>query len=204
MYGKVLGHPTASKLCRLSIAVHQIVRPLLAKLVLGQSLTQPYPAARLNGRVDQSPSGALIDITLGLRLGRQSPVWLDLCPLTHLRVTVIPQQRPAGQGNVLWLRVHLDLVEGGAESALCVMMRIWPPQIGHTCGKPCRCGRSIRPTGSAPASACAAQAWAGAALPSGAATAETPWYVVTASAGVLAACAVTAAHCGEFGTRTPK
>jgi hypothetical protein len=115
MYGTVLGHPTASKLCRLSIAVHQIVRPLLAKLVLGQPHTQPYPTARLNGRVDQSPIGALIDITFGLRLGRKSPVWLDLCSLTHLRVTVFPQQRPAGRSNVRWLRVHLDLVEGGAD-----------------------------------------------------------------------------------------
>ena len=62
---------------------------------------QSHPAASLwtwgfaNRRFAQSPIDALIDIKVGCRLRRQIPVRLAFDTLVHLRITVIPQWRPA-------------------------------------------------------------------------------------------------------------
>jgi hypothetical protein len=58
---------------------------------------QACRAAGLNRCFEQSPVDALIGIKFGSWLRRQIPVWLDLCLLTHRRITVVPQ-RPACNG----------------------------------------------------------------------------------------------------------
>lgn len=62
---------------------------------------QAYPAANQNRRLNQSPTDALIDLIVRCRLRRQIPVcWLDLRPVIHLRITVIPQRWSACRGNM--------------------------------------------------------------------------------------------------------
>ena len=60
-----------------------------------------YPPASLSHRFASSPVDALIDLKVGCRLRCQIPVcWLDLRPVIHLRITVLPQWRPARRGYV--------------------------------------------------------------------------------------------------------
>ena len=73
---------------------------------------QAYPAAFQNRRFNHSPVDALIDLVVGCRLRRQIPVcWLDLCPVIHLRIAVIPQRWPARRGYVRWLGVNPDVIK---------------------------------------------------------------------------------------------
>lgn len=62
--------------------------------VRGVRHTQGYPAAHLNRRFDRSPVDALINLIVGCRLRSRIPVRLDLHPVTHLRITVLPQRWP--------------------------------------------------------------------------------------------------------------
>ena len=54
------------------------------------------PRSCSNRLFTESPVDALIDLKVGCRLCRQTPVcWLDVRPVTHLRIAVIPQGWPA-------------------------------------------------------------------------------------------------------------
>ena len=64
----------------------------------GACHTQAFPAAILNRHFGLSPVHALIDLIVRCRLCRQMPVRLDFDTLAHLRVTLIPQRRPACRG----------------------------------------------------------------------------------------------------------
>jgi len=53
--------------------------------------TRAYPAAHQSRRLDPSPTDALIDLKVGYRRRCQIPAcWLDLRPVIHLRVAVLP------------------------------------------------------------------------------------------------------------------
>ena len=100
---------------------------------------QAYPAAFQNRRFNHSPVDALIDLVVGCRLRRQIPVcWLDLRPVIHLRIAVIPQRLPARRGYVWGLRVDTDVVQNPPDSRVPSVMnairRICPPHIGHSNG----------------------------------------------------------------------
>ena len=83
----------------------------LAASRLSASHTRSLPAASQNPRLNQSPIDALIDIKLGHRLRRQIPIRLDLGALTHLRITILPQRRPARRRDVRRLRPHPDVLQ---------------------------------------------------------------------------------------------
>ena len=73
--------------------------------------TQVHPQASLSRGFAQSSIDALIDIKFGGELCRRIPVRLDLRPVIHLRITVLPQRWPACWGDVRWLRVNADVVQ---------------------------------------------------------------------------------------------
>jgi len=57
---------------------------------------QSQPAVIQNRRFAKSPTDALTDLEVWCGLCQQIPVyWLDLRPLTHWRITVVPKWRPA-------------------------------------------------------------------------------------------------------------
>ena len=101
--------------------------------------TQVYPAARLNHRFDLSPIDALIDLVVGCGLRRQIPVRLDFDTLAHLRITVIPQRRPACRGYCRGGSESTPMCSSifliCAPSVMNAIRRIWPPHIGHSSGK---------------------------------------------------------------------
>ena len=71
-----------------------------------------YPPASLSHRFARSPVDALVDLKVRCRLRCQIPVcWLDLRPVTHLRIAVIPQRWSARRGYVWGFRVHPDVIE---------------------------------------------------------------------------------------------
>ena len=58
--------------------------------------------AGVNGRFDLSTMDALIHLVVGNGLCRHIPIWLNLRPVTHLRIaTVIPQRSPACWGYAI-------------------------------------------------------------------------------------------------------
>jgi hypothetical protein len=89
--------------------------------VRGVLRTQAYPAASLNRRFDLLPVDALVYLVVGCRLRCQSPIRLNWHLLAHLRITVVPQRRPA-------------CLLTSAPSVMKAMSRIWPPHIGHSSG----------------------------------------------------------------------
>ena len=99
---------------------------------------QRQPAAIQIRRFAQSPTDALIDLKVRCRLRRQIPVRLDLRPVTHLRITLIPQWWPARRGYVWWLGVDPDVIEDLSDScvpsAMNAIRRICPPHSGHSKG----------------------------------------------------------------------
>ena len=80
---------------------------------------QRQPAAIQIRRFAQSPTDALIDLKVRCRLCRQIPVRLDLRPVTHLRITLIPQRWPARRGYVWRLRVDTDVIQNPSD--LCAL-----------------------------------------------------------------------------------
>jgi len=57
-------------------------------------------AVDANRRFAHSPIDTLIDLVVWRGLRRQIPVRLDRNTLTDLRITVIPQRRPARRGDM--------------------------------------------------------------------------------------------------------
>jgi hypothetical protein len=66
--------------------------------VAGMCSAQVHPAAGVNRRFGLSPVDALIDLKVRCRLRCQIPVWLGRNTLTDVRITVIPQRKPARRG----------------------------------------------------------------------------------------------------------
>src|SRR5450830_193343 len=62
-----------------------------------------------------SPIDALIDLIVGCRLRRpipvSFPVWLAWHLVAHLRITLLPQRRPACRGDAWRLTVHTDVLQ---------------------------------------------------------------------------------------------
>jgi hypothetical protein len=66
------------------------------KWVFGLARVQVSPLVLLNHCFYRAPADALIDLIVRCRLPHQIPVWLPLCTLARLRLTVLPQGWPAG------------------------------------------------------------------------------------------------------------
>lgn len=72
---------------------------------------QPCPTACLNRCFDHSPTDALINFVARCGLPRQILVRLELGTLTPVRITGIPQRRPACRGYAGWLSLHPDVMQ---------------------------------------------------------------------------------------------
>jgi hypothetical protein len=59
----------------------------------------------------RSRTMVLVDLIGPCGLPRQIAVWLDFDTLTHLRITVSPQWRPACRGYAFWLGLHPKVIE---------------------------------------------------------------------------------------------
>lgn len=77
----------------------------------GMCSAQVHPTAGVNRRFDLSPIYALIYLGVGCRLCCQIPVRLDVHPVIHLRITVLPQWRTACGGDVWGLAGDPDVIE---------------------------------------------------------------------------------------------
>lgn len=64
----------------------------------GVCRAQVHPATIQNRRLCLSPIDAVIYLVVGGRLCRQIPIRFDVRRVIHLRITAIPQRRPADRG----------------------------------------------------------------------------------------------------------
>lgn len=69
------------------------------------------PRSCQNCRFTESPIDALIGLVVRRGLCHQVSIRLALHPVIHLRVTALPQRRPACRADMRGVRVHSDVVK---------------------------------------------------------------------------------------------
>jgi hypothetical protein len=83
-----------------------------------------------------SPTEALIGLIVWCALSLQTSAWQGLLTLTLLRIG-FPQRWPAFRGQPWWLAIDSDVIQYLPDLSAVVMkamMRICPPQMGHSSG----------------------------------------------------------------------
>ena len=77
----------------------------------GRARRSPAPQRWQNRCRHCSPTDALIDINVRGHLGRFIPIWRNVDTIAHLRISTIPQRRPARRGDARRLCLCPDVLQ---------------------------------------------------------------------------------------------